>query len=346
MDTVLQQFKDVDWYPDVGAPLFTDMGEYIFLGNPNGSGTLYYTLDGNDPRVPSAQSVPGPLVTLVTEGAAKRYLVPTVANGGNLLGNTAGEFNVTYYKANIIVWSLATAYNNTSCPGRFANDNTIPGGSSDLDDYVIDVTGIVQIPSTGNWTFGVHSDAGFSLELTGPGSFYMDYPSTRFPADSFGVFNVTTPGAYNLRLVFFERDGWSGVELFAAQGSHSSFNPNFCLVGDIANGGLCMGEPNVWFTNYFDHSNWPGGTGGTGYETKPTSDPNYVGLLNIDVEGQMYDDSGNPNANTSCYIRIPFTCGDAEYNNMTLKVRYDDGFITYLNGREVARRVFPEGAIP
>jgi hypothetical protein len=31
---------------------------------------------------------------------------------------------------------------------------------------------------------------------------------------------------------------------------------------------------------------------------------------------------------------------------MTLKVRYDDGFITYLNGREVARRVFPEGAIP
>ncbi|MHC4110494.1 MAG: lamin tail domain-containing protein [Planctomycetota bacterium] len=368
VDMVLQQFKDVDWYPDVDEPVFTDMGEYIFMGNPNGSGTLYYTLDGNDPRVPSAQSVPGPLVTLVTEGVAKRYLVPTVANGGNLLGNTAGEFDVTYYKANIIVWSLATAesvistpsyqsqviaetssvinYNNTSCPGRFANDNAVPGGSGDIDDYVIEATGIVQIPSTGNWTFGVHSDAGFSLELTGPGSFYMDYPSTRFPADSFGVFNITTPGAYNLRFVFFERDGWSGVELFAAQGSHSSFNPNFRLVGDIANGGLCVGEPIVWFTNYFDHSSWPSGAGAIGYETQPTSNPNYVGLLNIDVEGQMYDNGGNPNANTSCYIRIPFTCGDAEYNNMTLKVRYDDGFIAYLNGGEVARRVFPEGAMP
>ncbi|MHC4799378.1 MAG: FN3 associated domain-containing protein, partial [Planctomycetota bacterium] len=369
VDTVLQQFKNVDWYPDVEPPVLASMDEFIFMGNPNGGGTtLYYTLDGNDPRVPAAQSMPGPLVPLVTESVDKWYLVPAVANGGNLLGNTPGEFDVTYYKANITVASLATAelvisnpsyqsqviaetssvinYNNTFCLGHFANDNPVPGGSGDLDDYVIEATAIVQITGTGDWTFGVHSDAGFSLELTGPGSFYMDYPSTRPPADSFAVFNVTAPGAYNLRLVFFERGDWSGVELFAAQGSHSSFNSNFRLIGDVANGGLQVGGPIVWFTSYFDHSSWPTGIGGIGYETNPTSDPNYIGLFNIDVEGLMYDDGGNPNANTSCYIRIPFTCGDDEYSNLTLKVRYDDGFIAYLNGAEVARRVFPEAAIP
>jgi len=369
VDTVLQQFKDVDWYPDVEAPVFANMDEYIFMDNPNRFGTIYYTLDGNDPRVPTGQSAPGSQITLVAEDATKWYLVPTVANGGNLLGNTPGQFDVTYYRANITVGNLATAesvisnpsyqsqviaetssvinYNNTNCPGHFAGDRPVPGGSGDLDDYVIEATAIVQIPSTGKWTFGVHSDAGFCLELTGPGSFYMDYPSPRAPADSFAVFNVATPGAYNLRLVFFERGGWSGVELFAAHGSHGSFNSDLRLIGDIADGGLQLGEPIVWFANYFDHSSWPSGTGGIGYETEPTSDPNYVGLFNIDVEGQMYGEaSGDSNAGTCCYIRIPFTCSAAQFCNMILTVRYDDGFIAYLNGGEVARRVFLEGAIP
>ncbi len=47
--------------------------------------------------------------------------------------------------------------------------------------------------------------------------------------------------------------------------------------------------------------------------------------------------------NTSCYVRIPFTVDAATLAGMsglTLKVRYDDGFVAYLNGQEVARRVF------
>ncbi len=47
--------------------------------------------------------------------------------------------------------------------------------------------------------------------------------------------------------------------------------------------------------------------------------------------------------NNSCYIRIPFTLGVntlADVNGLTLKVRYDDGFIAYLNGKEVARAEF------
>ena len=46
------------------------------------------------------------------------------------------------------------------------------------------------------------------------------------------------------------------------------------------------------------------------------------------------------NRQATCYIRIPFTLTNTTFSNLLLKVRYDDGFIAYLNGTEVARRNF------
>ncbi|HCO95856.1 MAG TPA: hypothetical protein DIU00_18270, partial [Phycisphaerales bacterium] len=43
--------------------------------------------------------------------------------------------------------------------------------------------------------------------------------------------------------------------------------------------------------------------------------------------------------NATCYVRIPFTI-DTNYTSLTLNVRYDDGFVAYINGVEVARRNF------
>jgi hypothetical protein len=45
---------------------------------------------------------------------------------------------------------------------------------------------------------------------------------------------------------------------------------------------------------------------------------------------------------TSCYIRIPFYIkpNTAQFGAITLRIRYDDGFIAYINGTEVARRNF------
>jgi hypothetical protein len=88
----------------------------------------------------------------------------------------------------------------------------------------------------------------------------------------------------------------------------------------------------------FDDSAWTlcaGGPGGVGYER----DQGYESLITLDTRSEMYG-SGK---NNSCYVRIPFT-GDArilaDLDKLMLKVRYDDGFIAYLNGREVARREF------
>jgi hypothetical protein len=60
-------------------------------------------------------------------------------------------------------------------------------------------------------------------------------------------------------------------------------------------------------------------------------------LFRIDVGSEMYG------LNTTCYIRIPFNIPAGELGDssrLVLKVRYDDGFIAYLNGTEVARKNF------
>ena len=85
----------------------------------------------------------------------------------------------------------------------------------------------------------------------------------------------------------------------------------------------------------FDDSAWrfsTGNPGGVGYERSS----GYENLIKLDLEDQMYRN------NTSCYIRIPFVVNSdpAQFNFMTLKMRYDDGFIAYINGVEVARSNF------
>jgi hypothetical protein len=83
----------------------------------------------------------------------------------------------------------------------------------------------------------------------------------------------------------------------------------------------------------FDDSAWTSvtsGPGGIGYERGS----GYQQYLSIDLGTQMY------NKQATCYVRIPFTVSSTAYSNLLLKMRYDDGFIAYLNGTEVARRNF------
>lgn len=82
----------------------------------------------------------------------------------------------------------------------------------------------------------------------------------------------------------------------------------------------------------FDDSTWISGTGGVGYERQS----GYEKYFSIDVGNQM------PGNNTTCYIRIPFTiAGDpTTLTSLTLRMRYDDGFVAYLNGFEIQRASF------
>jgi hypothetical protein len=80
----------------------------------------------------------------------------------------------------------------------------------------------------------------------------------------------------------------------------------------------------------YNDANWTSGTSGIGYETGTGYEP-YIG---IDVETAMH------NVNTTCYIRVPFNvdAGDiGQISSLTLRMRYDDGFVVYINGVEVER---------
>ncbi|MFZ2148458.1 MAG: lamin tail domain-containing protein, partial [Sedimentisphaerales bacterium] len=85
----------------------------------------------------------------------------------------------------------------------------------------------------------------------------------------------------------------------------------------------------------FNDSSWltcTGSPGGVGYE----AGSGYENFISLDLEGLMY------RKNATCYIRIPFAFDGSpdDFDFMTLKVRYDDGFVAYLDGIEVARRNF------
>jgi hypothetical protein len=206
-------------------------------------------------------------------------------------------------------------YFNTGSSAHYGNDQTFPGLTigPDQDNFVVQATATLHIPSPGNWTFGVNSDDGFSLTI---GSFSLSYPDTRGPGDTLQTFNFPAAGDYALRLVFYECSGGSEVELFAAPGSYASWDAtNFRLVGDLANGGLEVRAPAV-----------SGGGGSLSYRP----------YLKTDVQAQMNG------INASAYLRLPFSVASpTALQSLTLRMMYDDGFVAYLNGQAVSQRLAP-----
>jgi hypothetical protein len=347
-----------------GSPLHTGFnlsasGEYLALVGPDG-GTVVSAFAPEFPEQFRDISYGiGQSVTtnvFLAETASARVLVPadgTLGNtwiqpGFNHTGWLNGPMGIGYeteisgfsvhnYKANIFVDSLAAAdgvianpaqqvsvvsenaalinYFNTGGDGHYGNNRPFPGQTInlDVDDFVIEATATITFPSAGSWTFGVNSDDGFRLVI---GSFQIAYPSPRGPADTLGTFNVPAAGDYPLRLVFYERGGGSGLELFAAPGSREIWDDtNFRLVGDTANGGLAVRSVPV-----------AGGGGGGSLGQ----------FIGTDLEAQMR------NQNASAYLRVPFNVANpANLESLTLRLRYNDGFVAYLNGQEIVRRNAP-----
>ena len=79
--------------------------------------------------------------------------------------------------------------------------------------------------------------------------------------------------------------------------------------------------------NGFDDSSWQSGPAAVGFDQSDTFDP----IIETDVSQQMFG------RNTSLYVRVPFRVEDTStFSALILRMRYDDGFVAYLNGVEVA----------
>lgn len=93
-----------------------------------------------------------------------------------------------------------------------------------------------------------------------------------------------------------------------------------------SNGVARIGSGPMWYTGDFDDSAWPTGPGGFGYGDGDDA---------TDVESQML------NKTPSLYLRSDFQVNAdtaASGQDLRLEVNYDDGFVAYLNGHEIARK--------
>ena len=83
---------------------------------------------------------------------------------------------------------------------------------------------------------------------------------------------------------------------------------------------------------------WKTGFTGVGYETSPAD---YKGFVGLDVREMR-------NQNGSVYVRVSFEVDDPEtirsMTSLQLQMRYDDGFVAYLNGVRIAQENAPFGS--
>ena len=145
--------------------------------------------------------------------------------------------------------------NNVDNNGLYAVADENYLGSTGEDDQIVAVAKArMVIPTTGEWTFGIHSDDGIALRIKGAvwkrvtGDNWID-PALR---DTFffrygtgdsnarGVTDLTA-GEYDIELVWFEGGVGSNFELYAAQGAFANDvdTPNWRLVGG-PNDGLVL----------------------------------------------------------------------------------------------------------
>ena len=152
---------------------------------------------------------------------------------------------------------------------------------------------------------GGHVDTGFALAMSAPGEIYYTLDGSD-PRSLTGPVPPTT-----------------GTVLVAESAAKRVLVP----AGPV---------DDAWRSDVeFDDSAWTpvtGSPGGVGFERSL----GYESFFTLDVQTQMYGER------TGCYVRIPFgfTGNTKDVQRLTLRVRYDDGFVAYINGVEVARRNF------
>jgi len=92
----------------------------------------------------------------------------------------------------------------------------------------------------------------------------------------------------------------------------------------------------------FDDSAWQVCQGGVGYE----KDTGYQSWIQTDLSGRMHESGANPN--TTCCMRILFDTEPSAIppnTRLILNIRYDDGFVAYLNGVKIAEANAPANPV-
>lgn len=266
-------------------------------------------------------ATPGFRVRMVNVNPGTRADISTIDDAAAILNGPDGTAGGAYVVQTDT--TVARTVINMGPGGSYGGDQILPNGLASDDLYAVRSTSTVTIPA-GQWTINANSDDGFRLRMPGvtfatpnngdlAAADTFQFAGLRGPANSFVTFTVPAGGlTTTLQLDFFENAGGDSIELSIASGARTSFSTGtFSLLGN-------------------------GVLGWAAFDPATVGPPNYRLLIGTDVQAQMY------NVNTTAYVRVPFSVANAnDYETLRLQMKYDDGFVAYLNGVEVARRNAP-----
>ena len=204
------------------------------------------------------------------------------------------------------VKTIAYRSNGQSVSFPTSNYSDFPVATEDL---ALVVRGTVVIPESGLWTFSVGSDDGFRLTLgNAANSYSMEYPGARAYGQTYSAFNMDA-GAYNLELVYFDRDGGAALDLSAAKGDYTTAE---------------SGEFSTSAFHLIGTADCPVSFGGP-----------LAGFISTDVREEMLGKSLTLDWKASFAVSADELPEDGD--SVRLKVRYADGLAVRLNGTEIAR---------
>jgi hypothetical protein len=279
-----------------------------------------WTLRGTNP-VGYESTVPG---WAIRDYFATINPLATLGQAESVISTPANRRDATVYSQTAGYVNFRNTGGDAYFSGGLNPPGINPAYTSTLN-FAMEAKGWITISQAGLYTFGVNSDDGFGLTITGAmttwtqnsttpaGSSVMDWQGTRTSADTFATYSFPAAGQYPIRLVWFQAaSAGAEVELFATAGNYRAFNyTDYKLVGDTANGGLAV-------------------------QSVPVVANTYDSLIRTDVKSAM------KGVNASAYIRIPFDVTDtSQYDSLTLRMMYDDGYVAYLNGVEIMRKNAP-----
>ncbi len=338
---VISQLRTHGWYPTIDPPVMSQQGGVISgsyalsMDNPNGTGTIYYTTNGKDPRQTTQDSDPLVDIVIVLENAAKQVLVPT------------GPIRVPDGTVRAETWTgiEGTAVSNLTSNSRYPNspNKTEFWNSFQMpvinwaDMYGTRVRALLYPPTTGSYTFWIAGDDNCQLKMSTDATsanavqiasvpdWTDENQWTKFTEQKSTARTLQAGSAYYIEALQKEHGGgdnlsvaWSGPD----------------ISGPVVIVEQYLSIPdNIWAGPGYSATGWINGSGAVGYENNPNDPINYSSYINngINVKTQMYT------VNTSCYIRIPFQYSGQAIAQLILRLRYDDGFVAFINGREAVR---------
>lgn len=241
------------------------------------------------------------------------------------------------------------------------NDKTLIDGDGNYSDWIelhnlgddpVDLTGWYLSDDTNNLTQWV-----FPSKSIAAGEFLVVFASGQETAgytDSLGYLHTTFKlSGDGEDVVLTESDGMTVADAFynypeqdddISYGLDQESGTSFLIAeGEDARAIAGSSEPSAsWKAAGFDDSGWSSGQTGVGYDTGST----YGSLIGLDLESSMVVNSRPPTYRSSAYIRVGFTVADAAaFDQLTLRMKYDDGFVAYINGTEVASANAPASPV-